>query len=199
MSAVPVVVFAGSRFLPSSVRSLVSRVVLAVLSAGFSVWVGCASGGDAFVLSSFLALGAAGSRLSVFAVGGSSGAGFWRCSAFSLVRRAAAAGARVVWWAGGGRSVPLRSRLWRRSRRCVFSGGSVASRGGRAGFVAFVSGGRSVSPGSWGSARLALSSGLSVVVFPVSCSVSCFPSLGSGSWVVAGSGVWASGFRWVPS
>lgn len=47
--------------------------------------------------------------------------------------------------------------------------------------------------GSWASAAFAAGLGLPLVVFP--CGFSALPSWGS--WSVAGSGVWASGFRLV--
>jgi hypothetical protein len=49
--------------------------------------------------------------------------------------------------------------------------------------------------GSWASAALAAGLGLPVVVFP--CGFSALPA-SWGSWVPAGSGVWAGGFRLVP-
>lgn len=205
--------FGGSRGLPSvaSPGGLVSQVVASVVSSGRGVAVGCASGADAAVLSARLALGFPAGvscpSLAVFAVGGPSGRGFWRCSALPVVRQAAAlVGSRghgvaspvaVSWWAGGGPSVPLRARLRRRSVALVQA---VAASGSGAAFVAFVSGGFQASRGSWGSVRSALSLGLPVVVFPVGCRASCFPrsfrSVGSVRWVPAAqSGVWARGFR----
>ena len=193
--------FCGSRALPSSAASLVARVVASVVRSGRGVAVGCASGADAFALSAALASGA---RLSVFAVGGPSGRGFWRCSAFSLVSRAAASGASVSWWAGGrcscpscsgsgsGRCPSLVGRLRRRSLAFVRF---VASSGSGAGLVAFVS--SPSSRGSFLSVRAAVRAGLPVVVFPVGFSPSLLPSLpGGGRWVpAASSGVWASGWR----
>ena len=197
MSSRSLVVFAGSRGLGSSSLSLVSPVVRAVLRLGFGVSVGCSRGADALVLSAFFVLGDLPSALSVFAVGGSSGRGFWRGSAVGLVRRAASAGARVFWCSGGPLSLSLPRRLRSRSCACVRSAGAVAAAGGRGAFVAFVSGGFSASRGSWAAARVALRAGLPVVVFPVGCSVSRVPAFG-GRWVSAGSGVWSRGFRWVP-
>ncbi len=183
--------FFGSRSLPSS--PLVSRVVASVLASGRGVAVGCASGGDALALSAALA---AGSSPLVFAVGGPSGAGFWRGSALGLVRRAAAAGCPVRWWAGGAASLSLRRRL--RARSVAFVA-AVSASGPGAGLVGFVRGGWSASPGSWGSVGSALAAGLPVVVFPVGCPVSAFPcsfrGVGRVRWLPAGSGVWAAGFR----
>ena len=192
----PVVAFCGSRGLPASAAPLVVRVVGAVLARGSSVVTGCASGGDALVVRAFLSLGVSVSRLSVFAVGGAGGSGFWSGSALAVVRRAAGAGVFVRWWAGGVSSVPLRARLAARSRACFSA--AVSSGAGR-GVVGFVGGGWSVSPGSWSSVRFALSLGVPVVVFPVGCSVSCFPrrfrGVRPGRWVPC-SGAFASGFLW---
>jgi len=75
----------------------------------------------------------------------------------------------------------------------------VASSGPGAGLVAFVS--SPSSRGSFLSVRAAVAAGLLVVVFPVGFSPSLLPSLpGGGRWVpAASSGVWASGWRWVPA
>src|SRR5215211_7041451 len=63
--------FCGSRALPctAEVSALVADVVGSVLSGGRWVAVGCATGGDALVLSSALAAGAS-SRVRVFAAFG---------------------------------------------------------------------------------------------------------------------------------
>ncbi len=206
--------FAGSRSLPSvaAAGGLVSRVVGSVVGSGRAVAVGDCVGADAAVLSARLALpfrsSSSGLALRVFAVGGPvssspSWSGFWRGSAVSLVRSAASlavspghgccAPVAVRFWAGGGVRLPLRARLRRRSAAFV---ASVAAGGAGAGLVVFVSGGLSASVGSWVSVGEAVGVGLPVVVFPVGCSVSCFPSLG-GAWGSAGSGVWSLGFRWV--
>jgi hypothetical protein len=193
--------------------SFVGEVVGAVVGRGLGVGVGCAAGVDEAVLRSAVSAGAA---LSVFAVGGSSGAGFWRCSAVSAVRAAAASGASVVWWAGGEAAVPLRRRLWARSAALL----SAAVAAGSRGFVGFVGGAWAVSPGSWSSLRAAVLSGVPLVVFPFAVvgaglvwgagafRSGSFPSgglpslarwCGPGSWVPVGSGsLWARGFRWVP-
>ena len=201
--SVPLVGFFGSRQLPSGASGLVRQAVASVVQSGRGAAVGCASGGDAAALSALISGGVVSAPLlCLFAVGGPSGQGFWRGSALSLVRQAAslpsAAQRRAVisWWAGGGPSVPLRARLRQRSRAFVQA---VAASGPGAGLVGFVGGGWQASPGSWGSVQFALSLGLPVVVFPVGCSVSCFPSsfrgVGQVRWVPAGSGVWARGFR----
>ena len=186
-----VVAFGGSRGLPVSAEPFVRRVVGAVLGAGRSVAVGCAAGADAAVVEAVVRAGAC-RRLSVFSVFGRSGAGSCGVSAVGAVLRAAAAGARVFWWAGGGRSVGLVPRLVARSAACVRS---AAAGGAGSGLVLFVSSAHS--PGSWGSARLAARLGVPVVVFLVGVPAGCLVSLGQGRWVPAGSGVWASGWLWV--
>jgi hypothetical protein len=201
----------GSRALSGAVRPRVGRVVSGLLQGGSVVSVGCAAGADAAAVSSAVAAGAA-SRLRLFAVGGASGSGFaGRASAFGGVRSAASAGAAVVWWAGGGASVPLRVRLAARSLACVRS---VAAGGAGSGVVVFVSklparafasgAWPSCGSGSWGSAAAASRLGLSVVVAPVGplagVSVSSLPVLpGGGSWAPVGSGVLGGGFRWSPA
>ncbi len=195
MSAVssPFVAFVGSRSLPASVAGLVQSVVSAVAAAGRSACVGCAVGADAAALVSAVSLGV---PVQVFAVGARSGQGFWSGSAFGPVLSASRLPfVRVAWGAGGPVGQPLPVRLLRRSLACVWW---AARSGAGCGLVAFVVGGFRSSAGSWRSVRFAVRLGLPVVVFPVGCSVSCFPSFGAGSWVpAAASGVWSSGFRWV--
>lgn len=226
--------FAGSRAFVSGGHPFVGQVVASVVSAGRGVAVGCAVGVDAAVLRARLALpfpsSSSGPALSVFAAGGPLAGktglfGFWGASAVSLVQEAASLSrspghgcwspVSVAWWAGGGG--PLRSRLRSRSRSMV---SFVAVSGRGAGLVAFVSGGWSVSPGSWGTVSAAVGFGLPVVVFPFAPGVpgprDCFwgfvsgapPSLRwprrfgsvSGRWSRAGSGpVWSRGFRFVPA
>lgn len=193
------VAFAGSRSLPPSAAALVASVVAVFARSGRGVAVGCSVGADALVLQSAVSLGA---PVQVFAVGACGGQGFWGGSALSLVRWAfGRRGVSVAWCAGGPLSVRLVSRLARRSLACCWF---AARSGPGAGLVAFVTGGLGASPGSWLSVRLAVRLGLPVVVFPVGCSSSCFPvsfRRGGpvGSWVPAArSGVFASGFRFVP-
>lgn len=204
-----IIAFGGSRSLPASAASLVGQVVALVLAAGGCVAVGCAVGADALVVAEFWARGGSPGRLALFAVGGPLGrrfpCGFWGGSAVEAVVRSFRLGASVRWWAGGGPSVGLRARLFRRSQACV----RLAASRPRGGFVGFVVGGWSASRGTWGSVRSALLLGLPVVVFPVggrrpASLVSSFPrsfrGVGRGSWVPAArSGVWARGFRWVPA
>lgn len=104
-------------------QAVVSAVVQAVLAGGGSVSVGCCVGADAQVIQSVLAAGGA-ARLSVFGVGGllcGVGRGWCSLSALPAVLAAAAAGARVSWWAGGSSVVPLAARLIRRSQAVVSS------------------------------------------------------------------------------
>jgi len=179
---VRVVAVAGSRGLGAEWAGVVGAVVRSVGRSGSAVGVGCCVGADALALGAALASAV---PCRVFAAFGPGGVGSWRGSSVAGVAAAGAAGAPVVWWAGG--SGPLVRRLGARSRAVV----SVSC-----GLVAFVSGGFAASPGSWGSVRFAVSRGLPVVVFP--CGSFSLPLLGSGSWVVSGAGVWARGFRWVP-
>ncbi len=192
----------GSRSLSSSSQSLVSRVVSSVSRSGRDVGVGCSVGADALALRSALALGV---PVHLFAIGGpgTSGAvsGFWAGSFRSGLAAASSFCSSVRWWAGGPLAVSLRRRLSLRTRALVFA---VAASGPGSGWVGFVGGGWRRSVGSWASVRWALLAGLPVVVFPVGCSVSCFPVQFSGvgpvSWVpVSSSGVWAGGFRAVPA
>jgi len=185
--------------LPASAGSLVSAVVGSVAAAGRGVAVGCASGGDAAVLSA-LCSGRVFVPFAVFAAFGVGGVGAGRFSAVPLVARAASlsscAGGSVRWvrfWAGGGPSVPLVARLRARSAALV---SFVASSGPGAGVVAFLS--SPLSRGSVRSLRLAVRAGLPVVAFPVGFPARLLPRFGSGRWVVAGRGVWARGWRWVP-
>ena len=122
------VCFGGSRELPSCFGSFVGGVVGRVLAAAprASFSVGCASGGDALALQSLAVRGAA-PRVSVFCAGDSSGAGFWRFSAFSVVQSVVAAGASPVWLAGGPLSAPLGERLAARSRAALVPGGVPVS------------------------------------------------------------------------
>jgi hypothetical protein len=191
--------FCGSRALlvSSADTALVSGVVGSVLAAlpRRGVAVGCAVGADVLVVSSVLALGAS-SRLRVFAAFGpvSPPASLHAARVFapgasssvpsvSGVAGALAAGASVSWWAGGGPSVHLASRLAYRSSALV---SAVAASGKGRGFVGFVTSpcpaglGPSSSPsacfsgsgsGSWASLALASGLGLPVVVLPVGAEI----------------------------
>jgi hypothetical protein len=175
-----VVAFGGSRSLSSSFAPLVARVVAALGGGGVSV--GCAAGADQAVVVAALA---AGLPLSVFAVGSSSGAGFWSGSApLSLLRSCPS----VVWSAGGSAAVPFRARLLRRS---------LAALAGCSSLVLFLA-----SPSSAGSlavAGAAVSRGLPVFAF--SCGFAGAPLAPrgcAGAWVacvVAGVSAW----RWSPA
>ncbi len=180
------VLLVGSRGLSSQFAPLVFRVVAAFRSARRSAAVGCASGADSFALQACLALQV---PVEVFAVGSRAGSGFWRCSAPLAALRAA--GSAVHWLAGGPLSVGLSARLVGRSRAAL---ASLCLFGSRAGVVGFLS-----SPSSRGSVATlvrAAAQGLPVVVFPCGFCPSRLPALGSGCWVVAGAGVWASAFKW---
>lgn len=167
---VALVGFCGSRFLPASVSPLVSSVVGSVVASGRGVAVGCAAGADALV-------------------------------------RAACPGAQVFSvvtgrWGQGPQAFAARSSALVRA---------VAASGAGAGMVGFVAGpcpvgvvparswrSSSVVSGSWSSLALAAGLGVPVVVFPVGWAWRP-PAWAGGSWVPAGRGVWASGWRWAPA
>lgn len=110
----PVVLFGGSRGLPREFAPVVARVVRAALAAGYAVSVGDSAGADLLALAA--AVAAAPARLSVYSVGEPHGAGWLSCLApWRALRSAQAAGARLVWLAGGPLSLPPRARLVRRS------------------------------------------------------------------------------------
>src|SRR5574341_490927 len=100
----------GSR----SLSQLPQGVVPAILAAGHTVHVGCATGADQLVIQSMVSAGQQ-SSLVVFAACARGGAGAWRETAVSTVEAAEQAGAVVHWLAGGGLSVPLVARLMSRS------------------------------------------------------------------------------------
>jgi hypothetical protein len=127
--AVVSVLFCGSRSFSSFpvVQGPVSRW----LSSGGGVVCGASAGADALVVRAALAAGGA-SSLRVLAAFASSGAGAGSCSSLSAARAASAAGAAVVWLAGGPLSVPFRARLAGRtaSAAALAGGGVVFSSGG---------------------------------------------------------------------
>jgi hypothetical protein len=124
------------------------------------------------------------SRLAVFAAFGPGGAGACSLSAVGPVALAAAAGASVRWWAGGGQAVPLPARLAARTRAVV-----AAATSGLLLFPASPS-----SRGSWLAARLAVARGLPVVVVPLGFPASALPAFGAGAWVP--SGLVSAGWAW---
>jgi L-asparaginase/Glu-tRNA(Gln) amidotransferase subunit D len=195
---IPLVGIAGSRGLSVQYRSLVREVVETVVKAKRGVAVGCAMGADAMALRACFTEDwkLRASRLHVFAAFGMSGDGSWRNSAVKLVQKASQHSAKVSWWAGGGANVGLIPRLKNRSAAMV---SAVAVSGKGRGLVAFVVGGPGKSPGTWGTIRKAQQKGIPVVVFGCGCTAGDFPQLGEGEWVVAGKGIWARGWRWVPA
>jgi hypothetical protein len=181
------IMFGGSRSLPVEFFDLVAQVVGASLSAGSGVSVGCAAGADAAVLAA--ACRVSPSAVQLFALGSSSGAGFWSGSApFAWLARAAALGARVVWSAGGSSAVPFRARLLRRSLAALAVADAAVF------FLASPS-----SPGSLRVAAAAAGAGLPVFAFACGFSGSPAPLAGcSGSWV-PGSFRGFSCFSWAPA
>jgi hypothetical protein len=171
--------FCGSRSLPSAFSPLVASCVSAVVAAGRGVAVGCASGADRFALAAARFSGAAVSLFSASSFG--VGRGWFARRSAALVSAVAASGS------GCGLVAFV-------SSPCPFAlvPSAVASRC----FAGFGS-------GSWASVAFAVGRCVPVVVFPcvpagVSTS-SLLPASWSGSWVSTGSGVWCSGFRFVPS
>lgn len=173
------VAFAGSRNLPTSFRPLVLSAVVSVIGSERSVSVGCCVGLDSFVLSA-LPVGSG----SCFCAFGRGGVGACSLSAVSAVAEFAGV---VNYWAGGGSSIALPSRLSARTS-AVINSADVST-------VVFFSCPDSV--GSLLASRLAVGRGLPVFAFPCGFAGELLPSLGSGSWVkVSGAGVWSSSWRW---
>lgn len=163
--------------------AVVSRVVGFLVSRGWSVATGGALGVDSCVLSFLLSAGFG--RLGVVFSAWSSLAGF-PVSVRPLVSQLLSAGGRVVW----GSAVPGASRravlgsLWGRNSALAAS---------VSGLVAFLGPG---SRGSVGVVRACIRRGVPVRVFLYG---GALPSLPGGSWVAVRRGVFAGGFRWVPS
>ena len=199
-----VVALVGSRSLPGRLGARVGPVVRSLLGSGLAVAVGCSVGADAAVLSSALAwlsgrpAAAVFLLLRVFAVFGPGGAGAVPpVSAVSPVLSAAAAGAAVVWSAGGPPSVPARARLARRSACLVSAVASGRGLGGRGSLVCFLA--SPLSAGSLLSCRLAAGFGLPVLVL---ASFAGAPPLlaAGGSWSPCSCcGLWSPSWRWVPA
>ena len=204
------VMICGSRQLPSAAFALIDTLVGVLLAHGRALIVGCAAGADRVALNAAMQL--APSRLSVLAAFGPGGKGAaGSASAVAAVQAAARAGVPVLWWAGGGPTVPLRARLAVRSLSAVRQ---VASSGAGAGLIAVVGSLPSRSwtghgpwwscgSGSWSSVAAADAFGLRVVVFPVGAAGlggARLPALPSapGHWAPAGRGVWSAGRVWVP-
>jgi hypothetical protein len=185
----------GSRSLPSAGWGVCRLLAARLARSGFSVSVGCAPGADLAFVSALCAVPGAAARLSVFAVGGPSGAGFPSPSvSLPVLRRAVSRGARVSWWAGGPAAAPLVSRLPARSSAAL---ASVVSGGGLP-RVAFGVVSSPSSRGSFRSLRLAAAAGLSCFVVPVGFSPRLLPRLGAGCWVRA-SFLGVPCFRWLPA
>ena len=171
--------FCGSRSLPSAFSPLVASCVSAVTSAGRGVAVGCASGADRFALSAARSAGAAVSVFSASSFGSGRGSFARRSAALVSAVAASGSGCGLVAFVSSACTVGLFPSA--SASRCFSGFGS----------------------GSWASVAFAVGRGVPVVVFPcVSSGVSAssvLPSAWSGSWVSAGSGIWLSGFRFVPS
>lgn len=146
----PSLAFSGSRVLGSS-ASVSCRAFLPVLASfSGSVSVGCASGVDSLVRSSFPS--ASVFRVGSFAVGGRVSRSSFALRSSALVHSCASSGGLLVAFPLGACPVGVRVS---------------ASFGG-------------CGSGSWGSVALAVGLGCSVlVVLPASSSVACFSALGS--------------------
>jgi len=186
------VLFCGSRSLPAGESPQVARVVKAVAAAGHTIVTGCAIGGDAQVIQACLSQGLA-SRLVIMCAFGSDGSGSWKGSAVGLVQQAAHAGANVQWWAGGGPGFQLIPRL---KQRTAYAVEYVATSQGQKGVVAFVA--DTVSPGTWLTVQQAIEHSIPVVVFQSARLTRNLRQFTGGAWLPAGSGVWASGWKWFP-
>ena len=199
--------FCGSRYVHWSWDKLIARVVNGVARNGCGVAVTGATGASWAVLRTCFTMGW-GFRvpaLQVFTAFDRLDHGKWEYSAKDLLQKVARAaeapgnanGAhriKINWLAGGDASLPLERRLKTRSAAMV---AAVQASGEGRGVVAFVTDESDKSSEAWYAVKLAHQSGIPVVVFGLGYAVDDFPSLGEGRWVVAGSGVWASAWRWV--
>ena len=155
----------GSRSLAPSIQ--LRQVVIALLSAGQQVHVGCSAGADQQVIQVVLSRPSSFSQLSVHAAFGSGGQGSWSGSAVHAVQSFARAGGSVSWWAGGGQQCPLVARLIQRS---------IAGLVGASAAVFFQPG-----PGSLAVASVAVSRGIPVFAF--AASAPALPRGVAGAWV----------------
>ena len=185
------IALAGSRSLAGpAAAALVAGAISRLAGAGVSSWsVGCSVGADQLALSALVSAGLA-PAVNVYAVGSSSGAGFWSGSALATVRAAAAAGASISWLAGGPLPVPLRARLARRSAACALAAAglliwfaSPASRGSLVAARAAAAGDRPV----W-----AIACGFPPALLPALAAAGAWlPALASGP--LAGAWLWSPG------
>ena len=178
------VAVAGSRRLSSAAAARVAALAGELLDAGHSLAVGCCTGADEAVLRAALARGQA-HQLEVLCAFGPGGAGACGWSAVAAVEVAAAHGARVVWWAGGGCAVPVAARLAKRTR-------AVAAAGAGGVLVCF---GSPASRGSVLACREALRLGRPLRALSASCSVCAVPLPKAGVWRAVGRG---GLLEWVP-
>lgn len=178
------VAVAGSRRLSSAASARVAALASELLDAGHRLAVGCCTGADEAVLRAAVARGQA-HRLEVLCAFGPGGTGACVWSAGAAVEAAAAHGAHVVWWAGGGYAVPVAARLAKRTR-------AVAAAGAAGVVVCF---GSPASRGSVLACREALRLGRPLRALPVGCSVCAVPLPEAGVWRAAGRG---GLLEWVP-
>lgn len=171
----------GARRLSQAEQRAAAIAARLLLAAGAELVVGCCRGADEAVLRAAVAASAA-ERVRVLCAFGelpapprpaAAAPGTCAHSAVCAVALAAAAGARVQPWAGGGAGVPLAARLSRRTR-------AVAA-AATAGALVLL---RRDSAGSLLLARAVAERGLPVLVLPVGPPWQMRPDLGSGGWAV---------------
>ncbi|MBK1633554.1 hypothetical protein CKO31_22970 [Thiohalocapsa halophila] len=195
----PVWAFGGPRRIGPAEARLAARAARLLLDRGAEVVCGCATGADAAFMAAASDIDA--ERLQVCtafgpvrATPGVAPAAPGACghSAVRAVQLAAAAGAVVQPWAGGGPALPLAARLARRTR--------VVARASTAGAVVWL---RPRSRGSLLLARAIAARGLEVVAVPLGCLPADLPPLdGAGSWRPPRSGSLAmelGGWCWAPA
>ncbi|MCF7991096.1 MAG: hypothetical protein K9M02_11695 [Thiohalocapsa sp.] len=167
-----------------------------VLSSGAGLVVGCAKGADAAAIEVAVSGGAAG-RLHILCAFGPVASleeadrtpGICASSAPRAVALAAAAGARVVPWAGGPAPLPVRARLARRT--------AAVAAACTAGAVVLL---RAQSRGSLLLARSVAKRGLPVLAVPVDCAAADLPLLGQGRWAEDRARLLGPGLlRWEPA
>lgn len=175
------VAFAGSR---ECDYTLIPDVVQSVLRSGRRISVGCCVGCDSIVLSSLLK-----EQGTCYAAFGENGEGSCPVSAVSMVNQFASEGGEVVYWAGGGQSVPLNRRLSNRTVAVATSATTAC--------VVFFSSPHSI--GTFLAARTASRRSVPVYAFPIGFDGCHLPKLGYGGWLpVEKKGAWSKAFLWKP-
>jgi hypothetical protein len=180
----------GSATLPLDYGPLLDQVISILAGNGTGVAVTCAAGAS---MQALVRASGLGSLEAVFAVGESSGAGFWAgsgpfCTLQAFGRE------RIRWLAGGPLTQPLPLRLNERTRACLRFGSASAPDAHLLGFAD-----RPDCPDTFGIAQLAASIGMGVIVFPCGFPAEKLPELSpGGSWVAANPVFWSEARRWLP-